>query len=905
MNNRRAIRLAIAVVCACTAAPAAPDSEHFEMRIRPLLAKSCYGCHSTAPMGGLAVNSRAALLKGGNNGPAIIPGKPEESLLIKAVRQPDDKLKMPMQAERLSAREIEDLAAWIKDGAAWPDAALPDASAATKKSSYVITPEQRAFWAFRPATKPAPPRVKNGALEKSAKGDIDRFILAKLEDKGLAPNRPAAKRDLIRRAYIDLTGLPPTFDEVEAFANDASPGAYPAMVDRLLQSEHYGERWGRYWLDVARYADDKLNNDVEDPYANSFRYRDWVIRAFNDDMPYDLFVKAQIAGDQIQDAKYKDLAVGLGMYGIGPELTDDSVDVTTRGFLALTGACAQCHDHKFDPIPTKDYYAISGVFTSTRRGEMELAPADTVAKYKAQEKRVKEVEDRITAFLHNQASQLAEILASESPRYIRAARKVLGPVADQKKPDRVRADSKRIAAEDGLDAETLDRWVKLLSDPNMDNPHLKGWREESFDLAKFRETALNVLKERKAVDDENFLRRGGAKKQVLQEFVAVALPLDKFQLWRDLFFSDFYGNEFKQEEDGILYYGPNRGYLKSDGTIERFLDGPWKAHLAAMRAELRVVRSDLPARYPFAHIIKDAKVHNERIQIGGQKENLGEEAPRAFLSILCDGPPRPFKDGSGRLELAEAIANAKNPLTARVMVNRIWQRHFGEGLVRTLSNFGRMGEKPSHPELLDYLTSRFVESGWSIKALHREIMLSTTYLLSADMSDRNFRVDPDNRLLWRANRKRMDAEALRDSLLLVSGDLDRSAGGPPLKMENAGMHKRTVYGFVSRRKLDGTLSLFDFPNPNASAEQRLVTLTPLQQLYFLNSAFVNDRAQALAAKLAGDPEARIRGAYKTILGRLPAADELKTSLEYIKAGKEDWPGFAKILLSSNEFLFVN
>ncbi len=886
MNNPRALRFAIAIVSTCAAALAAAGTEHFEMRVRPVLAKSCYGCHSTAPMGGLAVNSRAALLKGGQHGPAIVPGKPEESLLIKAVREPDDKLKMPMQAERLSAREIEDLEAWIKDGAAWPEAA-----AAPKRSSYVITPEQRAFWAFRPVSKPALPRVRNTAW---AKNDVDRFVLAKLEEKGLAPNKPAAKRDLIRRAYLDLTGLPPTFEQTEAFLNDPSPGAYGQMIDRLLASEHYGERWGRYWLDVARYADDKLNNDVEDPYANSFRYRDWAIRAFNEDMPYDLFVKAQIAGDQIQDGKHKDLAVGLGLYGLGPELADDSVDVTTRGFLALTGACAQCHDHKFDPIPTKDYYAISGVFTSGRRSELELAPADVVAKYKAQEKKIKEVEDRITNFLHNQATQMAEVLASESPRYIRAARNVLGAAAD----------SKQIAAAGGLDAETLARWVRLLSDSNLDNPHLKGWREDSFDLAKFRETALNVLKERKAVDDENFLRRGGAKKQVLQEFVAVALPLDKFQLWRDLFFNDFYGNEFKQEEDGILYYGPNRGYLKSDGTIERFFDGPWKTHLVAMRAELRVLRSDLPARYPFAHIIKDDKIRNERVQIGGQKENPGEEAPRAFLSILCDGPPEPFKNGSGRLELAEAIANSRNPLTARVMVNRIWQRHFGEGLVRTLSNFGRMGETPSHPELLDYLASRFTESGWSIKSLHREIMLSSTYMLSADVSDRNFRVDPDNRLLWRAHRRRLDAEALRDSLLFVSGELDRSAGGPSVKMDTPGMHRRTVYGFVSRRKLDPTLSLFDFPNPNASAEQRLVTLTPLQQLYFLNSGFVNGRAIALTGRLAGEAEARIRGLYKTVLGRLPAADELRMSLDYV-AGNEDWANFAKILLSSNEFLFVN
>ena len=342
--------------------------------------------------------------------------------------------------------------------------------------------------------------------------------------------------------------------------------------------------------------------------------------------------------------------------------------------------------------------------------------------------------------------------------------------------------------------------------------------------------------------------------------------------------------------------------------MERFLQGEWKAHLDRMRAELKELKAALPPRYPFAHAIKDsAAPKNLRVQKGGQPENLGEEAPRAFLSVLCDGVPAPFHEGSGRRELAEAIANPKNPLTARVMVNRIWQGHFGQGIVRTSSNFGRMGERPSHPELLDYLASRFMANGWSMKALHREIMLSSTYLLSADYSGASFKSDPDNRLLWRANRRRLDVESLRDSLLLVSGELDGAAGGPPRDLGDKNNRGRTVYGFVSRMKLDGMLELFDFPSPHITGEQRLVTAPALQQLFFLNGDFIDARAQALAARSGGpaDQSDRIGKLYRAVFTREPSPEELKLGLEFVKYGKDAWSRYAKILLSSNELMFVN
>src|SRR5260370_14091147 len=386
-------------------------------------------------MGGLEMSDREALLKGGKSGPAVVPGDAEKSLLVQAVAQTHERLKMPPQGNVAEAR-MADLRAWMKDGAIWPESTPAGKNA--KAGEYVITPEQRAFWAFQPVRKPDPPAVKD---KNWARAPIDRFILAKLESKNLKPVRPAGKRTLIRRATFDLIGLPPTPQAVDAFVRDTSKDAFAKVVDRLLASPHYGERWGRYWLDVARYSDDKLNSTKDDPYPNSFRYRDWVIRAFNEDMPYDLFVKAQIAGDLLPEKDPEKDQPGLAFYADSPEFQDNHVHVTSRGFLGLTVACATCHDHKFDPIPAKDYYSLLGIFRATEYHEVPLAPESEVAAYKAHKKKVDDREAAIKEFLHTQATQLSEILAAKTARYLQAAAR----------PD----DPK---AKEGLDAETLERW---------------------------------------------------------------------------------------------------------------------------------------------------------------------------------------------------------------------------------------------------------------------------------------------------------------------------------------------------------------------------------------------------------------------------------------------------------------
>ncbi len=829
-------------------------------------------------MGGLDMSSREGLIKGGQIGTSLIPGKPDESVLIQAVTHQHERLRMPAGQPRLSDGQIADLRSWVKDGAYWPES---KAAIAAKGKKYVITPEQRNFWSLVPVKKPAIPTVKNAAWAKS---DLDRLLLARMEEKNVVPAPAADRRTLLRRAYYDLVGLPPTAAQIEAFVADQSPNAFAKVVDQLLASPQYGERWGRYWLDLARYSDDKLEAEVDAPYANAFRYRDWVINALNQDMPYDQFLKAQIAGDLMGDKqKY---AAGLGMFGLRPHTQDDRVDVTGRVFLGLTTGCAQCHDHKFDPIPTTDYYALLGIFESTQDGEFPLADEATVKNWKAQKKLVDQQKLAIRDFLHEQATSIARMFALQTARYVTAARAVI----------KDKQDRKTIAAREKLDGETFDRWIAYLANPSKDHPYLKDWNTDHFNAQAFQERVLAVLKERQAVDDENKLREGLKKRKGGAAEDPTALKAESFYLWRDLFFSDFYGKEFKQEDDGLLYYGPNRGYYESDGTVERFFQGEYKDHLARMRAELKTLEAKLPPQYSYYHTIEDAKAMKlERVRIGGSAASLGEEVPHRFLTVLSDG--KPFTQGAGRLELAEAIASPTNPLTARVAVNRMWHNHFGSGIVRTPSDFGFMGDRPSHPEVLDYLAARLVESGWSMKTIHREIMLSSVYQLSSTKVTANLDIDPDNRLMWRANIRRLDAEALRDSLLAVTGELNLAVGGPPVKISDPANKRRSVYGWVSRRKTDNTMSLFDFPNPNITSDKRSVTITPPQQLFLLNGEFAMDRA----AKLAATKD--VKQLYRAVFGRLPSESEVKLANQFLANG--NWPQYAQALLNTNEFVLIN
>ncbi len=872
----------------------AADADFFETRVRPVLAKNCYSCHTGSRLGGLQLDSGEGILKGGNSGPAIVPGDPEKSLLIQAVLRVHEKFKMPPQGP-LEPAEVAGLRTWIQSGAVWPAASGPPVPAST--GEYLIRPEQRAFWAFQPVKKLPSPAVKNAMWPRN---NIDRFILAALEQRGLSPVAQAGKRDLLRRATFDLTGLPASPEEVDAFIGDSSSGAFAKVVDRLLASPHYGERWGRYWLDLARYSDGDLGASKDTPYANAFRYRDWVINAFNTDLPYDVFVKAQIAADLMgpKDAKQTPshlAALGFHALGHGP---DDQVDVSTRVFLGLTVGCAKCHDHKYDPIPTRDYYSLRGIFKSSEVREYPLAPEAEVSAYKAIQKQIEEKKFEIDDFVKKHGDEVSDVLATKTASYLLAAWN--GTLAESA----------------GLDAETLERWQSYLKDPRKEHPYLKPWfdlmdrraRGENVPLDQVRKTAadfqsfvLAMNAEKKGMDDRNYVAMGGAKgvrdERTRQYTNLESLEIVKYYLWRDLA-SDPYKKDFVDFKGGVYHYGAKQ--------IDRFLPPLLREHLTSLRTERERVEKSLPKQYAFMHAVRDsAKPGNVKVEIRGEPANPGEEAPRRFLAILSQGEPPPFTQGSGRLELAEAIASAANPLTARVMANRIWQLHFGDGIVRTTANFGQIGDRPSHPELLDYLATRFVESGWSVKALHREIMLSSTYQLSTRHSEKNYAADAANRYLWRANlRPRLDAEALRDSLLAVAGTLDRTVGGAPVPFDDAN-RRRSVYGLVSRTTPDETLALFDFPNPNNTSEQRSVTAGPMQRLFFLNSSFVTKQSRLLAERLRGDDRSRIREAYRLLYARTPLEPEVQYGLEFLQRSGGSWAQYAQALLSSSEFSSVN
>lgn len=831
----------LAVLALFGLAAAGKDAVFFETRIRPVLAKHCYSCHGQTEMAGLRLDSRESMLRGGKSGPAILPGHAEESLFLQAVEHRHAKLKMP-PGRKLADSELADLRTWVASGAVWPEERGTGG---------------KGLWSLQPVKKP------------TAVG-IDALIVARLKADGLQQGPLADRRTLLRRATFDLIGLPPAPEELSAFVNDNSPGAFAKVVDRLLASPRYGERWARYWLDVARYSDGAQGARDDAPYANAWRYRDWVVQALNEDLPYNEFVRAQIAADLLPGQKH---LPALGFQTIG-ESDNDRVDVTTRAFLGFTVGCAQCHDHKFDPIPTRDYYSLLGVFKSSKVDEYPLVDPAVVKTYKDSKQALAAKQEELNRFLDAQTKLTVDVLASRTAEYLMAAS--TGQVGED------------------LDAETLGRWKKYLASPKKDHPFFAPWfaRHDRQAAVEMQASVRALIAEKKAVDDRNYVKLGGIEgmkdtDKVIGTLVD-ALPIERFYFWRDMA-SRPYKVEDLNFGGGVYYYGPKE--------VGRFLDPRTKAYLDALRAEVKELEKAVPPSYPFIHVLRDSdKPANTKIAIRGNAENLGEEAPRQFLSALCGGEAKPFQQGSGRLELANAIASDTNPLTARVMVNRLWAGHFGEGLVRTPSNFGQLGERPTHPELLDYLAARLVESGWSLKAMHREMMLSKTYQLASEAT-----TDRDNRLLWRANvRERLDAEALRDSILAVAGTLDLTLGGASKPMADT-FTRRAIYATVSRSKPDRTMALFDFPDPNASAEQRIVTVGPMQRLFFMNSPFV-----AAQAKVMGERMARIgiAASYEVLYGRPATAEEIRLGEEFVGGDAPKWAQYAQVLLAAAEFSAV-
>jgi len=752
----------------------ADDFEYFERKIRPLLSERCFSCHSAQAdivHGGLRLDVPESVRQGGDSGPVLVAGQPDASLLIRAIRQDGD-LQMP-PAGKMPAAEIAELTAWVARGAPFPattaDSLVRDAG--------IDFDTGRQFWSFQPASEQPLPAVARADWPRNR---IDVFVLAALEREGLQPAARADRATLIRRATFDLIGLPPTPEQVHAFVIDASPDAFERLVDRLLQSPRYGERWARWWLDMARYTD-RTASWLEST-GEAHLYRDWVVRAMNDDLPYDAFVHRQLATDLMPETGPEDLPA-LGFLSLSPtywkELKlpceiikvivadewEERVDAVSRTFLGLTVACARCHDHKFDPISSEDYYALAGVFASCRQAGRPLmsdAEYEPVRKAKAE---VSTLEKKIAELRKTKPPPQAEI--------------------------------------DELSRQ-IDQWKA--STPRYDAP-----------LA----TAL--------VEESLYVERAGEAAQ--------------------------------------------------DGTRLEYRPGP----------------RDLP------------------LFVRGDPNRPGPVVQRRFLTVLSD-KPRPFANGSGRFELARSITDDARPLAARVIVNRAWLAHFGQGLVDTPSNFGRQGSRPSHPELLDDLAARFVAGGWSLKNLHRELLLSATWQQTSNVSDQQLQADPDNRWLSRMNRRRLDFECWRDAMLAAGGMHDLSLGGPSRDLEDSGNRRRTLYATIHRRDMSTTMQIHDVPAPTQHSARRLQTVTALQGLFALNGRLLATQAQGLAERLdaerLADDRARVERAYWLLFSRAPTKRERTLGLAFLQdaAGAEKsarWQQYAHALLVSNEFQFVD
>ncbi|MBL9200416.1 MAG: DUF1553 domain-containing protein [Opitutaceae bacterium] len=795
----------------------ASDLQFFETKIRPILADKCYNCHSKAGdkvRGGLLLDSREALLHGGNTGPAIVPGNPDKSLLIQAVRYKDEDLQMPPKGEKLSDQQIADLTEWVRRGA--PDPRVPAVGASGKSYAGV----GKNHWAFQPVKKPALPEVQNKSWLKNP---IDNFVLGKLEANGMTPNAQADKATLIRRLYLDLIGLPPHPAEVQAFAKDTSPDAYAKVVDKLLASPQYGEHWARYWLDVARYSDTKgdARGQEDNRYPHAWTYRDWVINAFNADLPYDSFIIAQLAGDYLsahleQQAQSKSktktpaakppvagkpaaasdaavqmptvevtanraidtrwplaaqgfLTLGNQFNGRRDDIIGDQIDVTTKAFLGLTVSCARCHDHKFDPIPTKDYYSLYGVFANS------VQPAEL-------------------------------------------------PTLNAKLPQ---------------------------------TPELLEYAAKSAELEKKR---VELTKEQ-----QEFRRMIGGKGKAK----AATMDVNRRDKQREL--------QRRERE------------------------------LSRDMADLELTHPGAPSRgnalYDVHRVQPGARSRDYPVLIRGEVGNRGDIVPRRFLEILSPDPKkRPeWHAGSGRLELAKAIADPKNPLTARVMVNRMWQQHWGAGFVETPDDLGNMSSAPTHPELLDWLAATFVENKWSLKSLHRLIVTSAAYQQSSLNNPKFAELDPNNKLLWRYNLRRMDFEEVHDSLLAITGNLDLTYGGRPVAIGSEGFaHRRAVYTMIDRTNPPELLTQFDFPSPDVPSGRRYETLVPQQALFLMNSPMVIETARKLVdrpafAELTNDQD-RVVLLYLAIFQRWPTRQEVDLGLKYVKSN----PGGTAVDLAPNE-----
>jgi hypothetical protein len=901
--------------------------EFFEKHVRPVLVEHCYKCHTTSEAsGGLVLDTRDGLLKGGDSGAVIVPREPEKSLLIGAVRYTHSDLKMPPKT-RLSPAQVESLEKWVAMGA--PDARKPANDAPSPAPVGMSIDEGRQFWSFKPVANPPLPAVRNTGWVRTP---IDAFVLATLEANGLEPAPPADKRTLIRRVTFDLIGLPPTTSEIEAFLADDSPDAFQKVIDRLLESAGYGVRWGRHWLDVARYAD---SNGLDEnlAFGNAWRYRDYVVDAFNHDKPFDQFLIEQMAGDLVpwvnQETKTATGFLVLGAKVLAEpdreklemDTIDEQLDTIGKAFMAMTLGCARCHDHKFDPLKQTDYYGLAAILGSTKTfadtttgvikhwNEHSFASKADLAKLKEIDSEIAKKKDASASFKNDAFAKLRKAARAKATEYLVAAAGF--------DPSMPLTQVEAIAKPFGLHPHILHH-CRL---------HLVYHRDDAL-FGKWHELAavgdvVGIDKHYRPLFDEAEAALAAARKADSK-----VTALDCMRL-----------------ESARAALNDLSGFLAVPAKPEFAFDADTLAEYNRLAEEARIAESSAPDAPAMMGVRDGTVLTSMPIRIRGNHRNLGEPVPRDFPEVMRTSSVQPIlrANQSGRLELAQWMASTQHPLTARVYVNRIWRWHFGAGIVTSTENFGKLGDRPSHPELLDWLARRFMESGWSTKDLHRMILASSTYQMDSvhPSASAAVNVDPENRLLWRFRLQRLDAEQIRDCILAVSDRLDESMGGKMVPLRNRQFvfdhtsidHtkydslRRALYLPVVRNNLYTMFEQFDFPDPTMPTGSRNSTVVAPQALLMMNSDLVMDSADALARLVLdqpGDDAGRIHMAYQRALGRRPTEAETRRALAFIvarpcaalevhgntvseghaTARHQAWALLCQSLLASNEFIYV-
>ena len=939
--------------------PDAAGIEFFEKRIRPILVQHCFECHGPEKTkGGLRLDSRTGWTTGGDSGPSIVPGNPDESLLIQAIRYGGD-FEMPPTG-KLPNELIKDLERWVQIGA--PDPRAGPATPEDSKPKVLDLQAGRQHWAYRPLSAVSIPAVRAGTWPRN---DVDVFVLAALEAASLQPSVDTDRTVLVRRLYFDLLGLSPTPEEIDAFLRDDAADAYARLVERLLASPRFGERWGRHWLDVARYAESiTLRGTI---FKEAWRYRDYVIQTMNDDRPFDAFVREQIAGDLLPAADRFDrerqlvatafLAMGntnleeQDKKQLEMDVIDEQLDVISKGFLAQTLTCARCHDHKFDPIPQRDYYALAGILRNTKALEHANVSKWVESPLPVEshvEQRIKQHETAVAA-LEKQIKHAKDTVKLASTK---KSNEVTSPqvLSTGDLPGIVVDDSQAKQVGEWQESQFTKRYVGsgYLHDMKRD----QGNKTLTFSPELPRDGQYEVRlayspgdSRAKAVHVTVF-SADGEKSISVDE--TEPPPIDGWFVALGRFRFERAGQSFV-----IVSNEQANGYVTADAVqflpVELAADTATigdvsekekplaaKAQLTAAESELKRLEKEMktltaaaPIRPMAMSVLERPEIVTTRLNIRGVVHNLGEEVPRGFLQVCSEGTPVSFPaDQSGRVELATWLTSPNNPLPARVIVNRVWHKLFGAGIVRTVDNFGLTGEAPSHPELLDFLAEQFVRRGWSIKDLVRDIVLSRTYCQSSIVSPIDTRqarmADPENRLLWCMNRRRVDAECLRDAMLFVSGSLNLEMGGPSFKADLASDYgfqhsgkRRSVYEPVFRNSLPEIFDAFDFADPSVVTGRRSTSTVAPQALFLMNHPFVLETsriaAERLMAESTWDDSQRIDFIFRTTLGRFPSAEEKQAALSYLADADVDsnadstrrkWSQLCQSLFATIDFRYV-